>query len=194
MEKFLIDNLLSVSAFLVSFLALALSFFSTYLEHLKRFTLELEEGASVTVRGGHDKVGEKKWLTCIPILFVNQGARGGLVKSFQIYIRSNGTEMQENASIIMEDASLVNIGRRLNVFNSFYLRGHESVYKLLAITVKTLAPGNYNVELVAMLLKNKYVKKAFKFKLDEEKIEFLNSGGSVGIPVEGLKGIYEMGK
>ena len=182
--------LISRIALVISILAVFISSVTLYLEHLKSFSLMLEEGANISIRAGKYKDKERN-MFCVPVIFINNGAVGGTIKAFEIYIKCNNNQMEENSTIILESPTMENIGRNVKVFRSFYLKGKTSVHKILATTIKTPLAGKYTCELVAALPRGKNVTKTFKFTLDEEQIKGLRSGNIINTPMDELKPLHE---
>ncbi len=72
------ENILSIIAIFISIISLFISGYTLYLEHLKRFNLIIEEGSSISIRKLIPP--DEGCYVCIPVLFINTGAQGGIVK------------------------------------------------------------------------------------------------------------------
>lgn len=179
--------------------ALGLSIYTLCRVQLTPFNLEVLSSGRIRISRSNTQ-----FIVFLPLTFVNKGAKEGVIKSVLLTANLNGRELltrEEDFGLEIEVPKLNYGSLRASIiepFNSFNLKGHEDVYKVIGVPIfnfETLQPGMVNCKLYCLHSRSDSPVLAleFSFELNSNLCNQLRGEADVSIYTEeGKRNIEEI--
>ena len=163
-----VSFLFSLISLLISLASLGISGCLLFEEHLKAFDLKIEEGAAITIQKDFTN---DKYLVGVPMILINNGAQGGVIKKFDLRIKKDNQYQQPDVGHIhIQFKNVLDLNDTQDSIPVVYLKGHGTRLLNVGRHLNELTPGQYDCELIVITPNNQKTFKSFSFKIDGKRI------------------------
>lgn len=162
---------------LISVLSIFIALYLLYSDHLKKFSVTIELGSRVSIvsdLGMH--------IIAVPIILINHGAQGGVVKKFYLSVKQNGQILGPKAITSMQVKDVLKVSETQDAISLIYIKGKETFLFNLGRYIEHLNPGKIECDLIVFSSNGKRLEKTFLLEITQDEFNHIKAPGNVTRP------------
>jgi hypothetical protein len=160
----------------LSIIALLVSLYLLYIDHLKSFSLEMEEGSRISIANNW---GKDNYIIGVPIILINKGAQGGVIKKFIFQVNKKDEPFTSNGFTNLQVKDLVRIRETETSILPIYLKGNDTFLINIGTNWnKKISNGQYDCEIAVILPNGKRLEKFFFFNISKDDLINMRSNAT----------------